>query len=132
MESAAMPWRRTSLAMVCFSGNRGSYRYTRMLVSISAVAIVETVPCPSTPCQSRSSKQRTVESLFPLPLSFRCSVEMFQTVLRQDRGFRSLTRRNDSNGLSGDFPLNLIARLDVKALRDRLRESYLQLACDFT
>ena len=114
----------------CFSENRGSYRYTKMLVSISAVTIVETVPCPSPPWQSRSSQQRTVESLFPL--SFRRSVEMLQPVVRQDRGFRSLTRRNDSDGLSAGSPLNLIARLDVKALRDRLWESYLQLACDFT
>ena len=69
------------------------------LVSISAVTVVETVPGPSPPCLSRSSEQRTVESLFPLPLSFRCSVEMFQPVLRQDRGFRSLPRGNDSDSL---------------------------------
>jgi hypothetical protein len=47
---------------------------------------------------------------------------MFPPVLRQDYGFRSLTRGHDSDGLTGGLALNLIARFDVKAVG-----SYLQL-----
>ena len=100
-----------------------------MLVSISAVTVVQVGPCPSSACPGRSSKQRAVESLFPFPLSFRCLVEIFQPVSRRNCELRSLTRRNDSDGFSCGLPLNLIARFDVKAVGDGFGESYLQLAC---
>src|SRR5262249_60971101 len=61
---------------------------------------------------------------------FSCPVEMLQTVLWPNGGFRTFTPRNHSDYLAGGFPLDTVTGPDIKPVRDRFWHRDLELTRD--
>src|SRR5260370_2791032 len=121
--SSTSPRRSTSVATVCFSGKRGSNRYSRMLVSTSAATGIE-ILAPPAAVPSRAAQMRScLTALLALSRTLKQTQPRFEI-----QGGNLPAGRNDADHLTSGDPFDLVARTDPELLAKSLGQRHLAFA----
>jgi hypothetical protein len=123
MEFSRIPRRSKPVAIVCFSGNRLSNRYTRIFVPTRAATAVKIVSC------SASASSWPFPGAWPAAVSFSGLIEEPDGRCRICSGCLA-TRGHYPNRIACRNPLDFITRADTIAIRHRFRHGDLKLRCD--
>src|SRR5262245_60374846 len=122
--SPATPRRSRSVASRCFSGKRGSKRYTRTLVSTSASTPVEVLARPAALLQRPGRTAGRV----PFALPGGRLIEQFEPCLGVERFPHRGAHPHHPDGISRREPFDLIAGRDPVLVGDHLRDRNLAFA----
>ncbi len=117
-----MPSRSRRSASACLSGNRGSKRYTTMLVSTRLATLVEFLSTPAAICVLRLERRLAIST----SLAFSRSIKQGQSRLRV--AFWCVGLTCEANRVRERGPYDFVAGLEAKLFRERFGYCDLQLA----